>query len=246
MKTQQPLNPIPVKAPFKLIGIDFVGPLPKTKNGNRYIIVAMDYMTKWPEAKPVQKVTAEETVKFIYEEIICQHGCPQEILMDRGTHFNNQLVQGLTKKFQIQHLLSTPYHLQTNGLVERLNRTLCESLAKVLTKTDEWDEYVKPVLFAYRTSKQSTTKVTPFYLTYGREAKHPLDEYIRDECLINRMQKLIDVLPYEREKAINRIEDQQNKQKAYHDLRINKVTKFKIGDKVLLYKVKKINNCLES
>jgi len=117
-RTQQTLHPIPVHAPFELIGIDFVGPLPKTKRGNRYIIVAMDYLTKWPEARPVPTATAEETVKFLYEDIICQHGCPKEILSDRGTHFNNQLVQGLMDQFRIQHLLSTPYHPQTNGLVE--------------------------------------------------------------------------------------------------------------------------------
>ena len=70
------LNPIEVHAPFYQIGIDFVGPLPITSKRNRYIIVAMDYLTKWPEAKAVSEATAEETEKFIYEEIICQHRCP--------------------------------------------------------------------------------------------------------------------------------------------------------------------------
>ena len=136
-RNKQPLHPIPVHSPFYQIGIDFVGPLPKTKEGNRYIIVAMDYLTKWPEAKPVPAATAEETEKFIFEDIICQHGCPQVILTDRGMHFNNQLIQKLVERFQIRHLLSTPYHPQTNGLVERFNRTLCESLAKLVEQTNE-------------------------------------------------------------------------------------------------------------
>ena len=81
----------------------------------------MDYLTKWPEARAVPEATAEAASTFIYEQIICQHGCPQIILSDHGTHFNNNLIKGLMEKFKINHLLSTPYHPQTNSLVERFN-----------------------------------------------------------------------------------------------------------------------------
>jgi len=101
------LHPIPVHSPFYQIGIDFVGPLPRTQRGKKYIIVAMDYLTKWPEARAVPEATAEAASTFIYEQIICQHGCPQIILSDRGTHFNNNLIKGLMEKFKINHLLST-------------------------------------------------------------------------------------------------------------------------------------------
>ena len=76
---RQLLNPIPIQRPFYQIGIDFVGPLPRTKRGKKYIIVAMDYLTKWPEAQAVSEATADVTAQFIYERIICQHGCPQII-----------------------------------------------------------------------------------------------------------------------------------------------------------------------
>ena len=97
----------------------------------------MDYMTKYPEAKAVAQANAQQTADFIYEDIICRHGCPNFILSDRGTHFNNSLIEGLMQKFQIKHLLTTPYHLQTNELVERFNRTLCESLAKLADNDQE-------------------------------------------------------------------------------------------------------------
>ena len=84
----------------------------------------------------------------------------------KSTHFNNNLVNRLLEKFQIRHLLSTPYHPQTNGLVERFNRTLCESLAKMSDKTNDWDLFIPPVLFAYRTTKHSTTKIEPFFMVY--------------------------------------------------------------------------------
>src|SRR5438034_513931 len=158
-KRNQTLHPIPVNSPFYQIGIDFVGPLPITENENKYIIVAMDYLTKWPEAKPVKEATAEQAAKFIYEEIICRHGCPAKILSDQGSHFKNRMVEQLVQKFEIKHLFSTPYHPQTNGLVERFNRTLCESLAKLSPDNENmWDKHIQPVLFAYRTTPQSTTK----------------------------------------------------------------------------------------
>ena len=132
ISSKYPLNPIVVKEPFYQIGIDFVGPLPSTKGRKRYIIVAMDYFTKWPEAKAVTRDTAEETARFLYEDIICRHGCPQKIISDRGTHFKNRLIELLTEKFNIKHNLSTSYHPQTNGLVKYFNCILYESLAKTV------------------------------------------------------------------------------------------------------------------
>ena len=86
-KRSEPLHPIPVGEPFYQIGIDFVGPLQRSSSNNRYIIVAVDYLTKWPKAKPVPEATAEQTVRFIYEDIICRHGCSGKIITDRGIVF---------------------------------------------------------------------------------------------------------------------------------------------------------------
>src|SRR5207245_1284145 len=84
-----------------------VGPLPRSKNGNRYIIVAMDYLTKWPEARAFPETTAEVTAQFIYENIICQHGRPQIILSDRETHFRNTMIKKLMERFQIKQFIDT-------------------------------------------------------------------------------------------------------------------------------------------
>ena len=92
------MNPIKVEKSFSRIGIDFVGPLPKTHKGNRYIIVAMNYLTKWPEAKAVKNAMAENMVDFIYQEIICRHGCLGIILTDQGTHFKNKLMEKLCER----------------------------------------------------------------------------------------------------------------------------------------------------
>src|SRR4051812_42873164 len=236
-RTPGPLHPIPVGEPFAKIGIDIVGPLPLTEKKNRYIIVATDYLTKWPEAEAVSEATGKRVAEFIYQTIICRHGCPKQLLSDRGTHFRNELVDNLLKKFEIQHLLSTPYHPQTNGLVERFNRTLCESLAKITEGQEDWDKHIAPVLFAYRTSKQSSTRMTPFYLVYGRNPQLPTmntDETIQGNIL-TRLFTLIEELPQERETAKKNIQKSQEKQKQRHDKKVDPTRKYRIGDKVLMY-----------
>src|SRR5438034_35014 len=154
------------------------------------------------------------------QDIIGRHGCPAKILSDQGSHFKNRMVEQLVQKFEIKHLFSTPYYPQTNGLVERFNRTLCESLAKLSPDNENmWDKHIQPVLFAYRTTPQSTTKMTPFYLVYGREAKLPIDspELEEEGNLIERIRTIIDQLPEERETTKVRIEKAQLKQKERHD-----------------------------
>src|SRR5439155_13854081 len=100
------------------INIDLVGPLPMTKQRNRYIVIVTEYLTKWPEAKPILTKTALEVATFIHEEILCHYRCPKEILSDQGKEFCNKVVNALCQNFRIHHALSSPYHSQTNGLVE--------------------------------------------------------------------------------------------------------------------------------
>ena len=229
------LHSIKVKEPFYQIGIDFVGPLPKTPTGNKYIIVAIDYFTKWPEARAVEEATAKKVSKFIMEEIICRHGCPKKILSDRGSHFNNEMIRELTRKFDIKHYFSTPYHPQTNGLVERFNKTLCEALAKVGNNEQDWDTKIAPVLFAYRTKKQESSKIKPFYLMYGREERLIMDKE-KEISIIERIQNLVESLPKIRNKTRQEIEKSQEKQKRYHDKRVRIKESFEIGERVLYYK----------
>ncbi len=237
-KGKNELHPIKVKGPFHMIRIDFVGPLLQTDKGNRYIIVAMDYFTKWPEARATKEATAKEVSEFLLEEIICRHGCPKRILSDRGSHFNNQVIKEVMEKFKVDHGFSTPYHPKTNGLVERFNKTLCESLAKL--KTDKnWDRMIAPTLFAYRSKIQESTKLEPFYLVYGRKPILPMDKAEKKISLMQRIQEIIEEIPKGRWKAKEQIQKVQEKQKEYHDKRITQKEEFNIGDKVLYYNAAK-------
>ena len=138
----------------------------------------MDYFTKQPEAKVISNIKAETVAKFLFEEIISRHGVLKEILSDRGTLFNNTLITELSERFQTKHRLTSAYRPQTNGMVERFNRTIGESLAKLVMdkdETKEWDNYVNAILLAYQTKKHETTGFSPFYLIYGRQAKLPVE-----------------------------------------------------------------------
>src|SRR5688500_8917129 len=111
-------------------------------------------------------------------------------------------------KFKIKHLLSTQYHSQTNGLVERYNKTLYESITKVMKNLQELDSVINSILFAYQTAKNSTTKFTPFYLTYRRETRLPITT-LENETLEINMKNLEE----NRQQAIENVTRVQEKQK---------------------------------
>ncbi len=114
------------------------------------------------------------------------------------------------KKFRIKYRLSSSYHLQTNGLVKRFNQTLYEKLAKLLDETDQWDEFVDPILMAYRTTKHSATGVTPFLLTYGREAILPIDK-VKTLTINERIMSIVKEISHIREEARLMIQKAQDR-----------------------------------
>ena len=142
MKQNNQKRMIPPMDIFERWGIDIVGPLPITREGNRYIVVAMDYFSRQPEVKLLKAANAETVATFIYEEIICRFEAPRILQSDRETHFVNEVIRKLMKRFRVRYSLSSPYHPQSNGLVERFNKTLCEGIAKVAEELGSWDQYI--------------------------------------------------------------------------------------------------------
>ena len=168
-----PLTPIPVGGAFDRLGVDVIQ-FPRSKNGNRYAVVFVDYLTKWPEVFAVADQTAHTIAQLLVEQIISRHGVPAELLSDRGANFVSGLIKEVCQILGIKRLNTTAYHPQTDGLVERFNRTLTAMLSKVVEKSGkDWDMKSPYVLFAYRTSMQESTKESPFFLMYGRDPRLP-------------------------------------------------------------------------
>ena len=117
---------------------------------------------------------ARGVANFLYS-LICRHEVPRRIQSDQGREFVNSLNNQLFTLTGVQHIISTSYHPQTNGLNERFNQTLQRALLKMVEENqNEWDKFLDSVLFAYRTSKQSSTKFSPFFFMYGRESRLPV------------------------------------------------------------------------
>src|ERR1044072_4773079 len=185
----------------------FVGPFPETIQGNKYIITAIDYFTRWPEARAVPTATSKEAAKFIYEELICRHGIINILHSDQGTHFVNEVITDLTKRFDMKHHKITAYHPQANGLVERFNRTLKKTLAKLYEESDQWDELIPPALFAYRSSPIESIGVPPAFLEYGQTLWYPLAQ-LPGKTIWQRVKQLIDKFP---------IDHQQIREQLFHN-----------------------------
>ncbi len=127
-------------------------------------------------------------------------------------YFNNQVIKRLLEKFKIKHNLLTSYHPKTNRLVERFNRILYESLAKLNKERENWNEYISPMLFSYRTKVNKSIQFIPFYLTYGQKAILPFDNNTKVEIsLMDRVKEISVELIQVKEKTIENIEKSQNR-----------------------------------
>ena len=155
--------------------MDLVGPLPRNRSGNKYILVICDYATRYPEAIPLRSIDAEHIAEELVK-VFSRVGVPKEILTDQGSNFTSQLLAEVYRLLHVQPIKTSPYHPQTDGLVERFNQTLKAMLRKTAwDKGKDWDKWVPYLLFAYREVPQSSTGFSPFELVYGRQVRGPLD-----------------------------------------------------------------------
>ena len=152
-----------------------MGPLP-TSNGCRYTFLIGDHFTKWYEAIRFPDQTAATTSDAVLERWICRFGCPHSIHPDRGANFESQLFANLLKKLEIDKTRTAAFHPQSNSVIERMNRTLLNMLAKCNGEDQtNWSVKLPYVLTAYRSSVHESTGYTPHYLVFGHEISLPLD-----------------------------------------------------------------------
>ena len=178
--SKAPLQPLPIiKDPFSRVAMDVFGPLTRTKVGNKYVLVLMDYTSKWPEAYALRNVTTETVIKCLID-MTARIGIPEEVLTDNGSNFVSKTMREYCTTMGIEQIKTSPYHPQTDGMVERFNATFKRLLRK-LTKNPkvEWDECLPYVLWAYRGTVHQTTGFSPYQMLYGRPMRVPLDQMVR-------------------------------------------------------------------
>jgi hypothetical protein len=176
--------------PFAKWGIDFMTCHPHSAGGHGYIIVVVDYLTKWAEAMPTFDNTGNTVELFIFNHFIARFGVPQAIVIDHGSHFKNFMMSELTEKLGLRHDNSTPYYPQANGQVEAINKFLITMLRRMIgIHKTSWHTMFFSALWAYQTSVKSATGFTPFRLVYGVES------ILLIECEIPYLKLVVELLP---------------------------------------------------
>ncbi|MCO5598377.1 hypothetical protein L7F22_052472 [Adiantum nelumboides] len=210
-----PRQAVIANGPFEKWGIDAMGPLPRTANGKLYILVAIDYMTRWVEAQSIAKVNEKTVSKFVYTQICCRFGTPLEIVSDNGPGFRRGLLTEVCEELKISHRHSTPYYPQSNGLVEKANEIIAGIIRKMVeSKPKRWDNFLDGAIWAYRTTYRDATQFTPFNLVYGQEALQPIELNIPTINLTSRQEQSIDEAWIDR--LLNLVELEWKREAAYH------------------------------
>ncbi|XP_061373314.1 uncharacterized protein LOC133315664, partial [Gastrolobium bilobum] len=207
--------------PFHKWGMDILGPFPKATGRIQWLIVAIDYFTKWVEAEAVATITSQKVRKFFWRNVVYRFGIPGEVITDNGTQFTDSKFRELMTNLQIWHHFAAVEHPQSNGLVESANKMLSKGIKKKLTShKGAWLENLHGVLWGYRTTAQSSTGETPFRLIYGAEAMIPVEigepswrkEQVTEVTNRQGLKETLDLIEEIRERAAQ--SDRQSKERS--------------------------------
>lgn len=189
--------------------------------------MTVDYLKKWVITKATPAATTKELVDFFNKRIVLQHVAPVSLISDRGRSFTSDYAEKLFLALETNHLVTTAYHPQCNGPMERFNHTFAEILSMYVDSShDDWDESVDYVTFGYNTGHQESTGFSPFYLLYGREALLPIDialgnnrNPIAQDCSTGNVQQFVNHMSNIREIVKRRLLAVQSRQNHRYDRR---------------------------
>ncbi|GJY62513.1 reverse transcriptase domain-containing protein [Tanacetum coccineum] len=243
-RDEMPQNSIQVCEIFDVWGIDFMGPFPSSR-GNKYILVAVDYLSKWVEAKALPTNDARVVCKFL-KSLFARFGTPRAIISDRGTHFCNDQFSKVMLKYGVTHRLATAYHPQTSGQVEVSNRGLKRILERTVGENRaSWSDKLDDALWAFRTAYKTPIGCTPYKLVYGKACHLPIELEHKAYWALKHANFDLSTAGDHRKvqlNELNELRDQayensliyKEKTKRIHDSKIkNRV--FNVGDRVLLF-----------
>lgn len=227
--------------PFSQWGIDIVGPFPLAPGSRKFLIVAIDYFSKWVEVEALRTITDTEVMKFLWQNIFCRYGVPRDLISDNGTQFNSKRIQRWCLDMKITQRFTSVAHPQANGQVEVTNRTIVEGIKKKLEQAGGgWANELHGVLWAHRTSTKEATGETPFALVHGTEAVIPAETEVNTARIMkfdpheNRdaLREELDFVLERREEARTKLNRSKQRMKAAHDKKTRR-RRFGVGDWVL-------------
>ena len=237
-----PLSPIPAfEEPFSRVIIDCVGPLPKTRSGNEYLLTIMCASTRFPEAIPLRSINARNVSKSLLK-FFTLFGLPKEIQSDQGSNFMSGLFQQVVHQLGAKQIKSSAYHPQSQGALERFHSTL-KTMIKTYSHENgkDWDEGIPFLLFAVRESVQESLGFSPFELVFGHTVRGPLklikETWLSEESgnlpLLDYVSEFKERLSRACELAHENLRASQHHMKTWYDKKA-KERSFSPGDKVLV------------
>ena len=241
-KVLAPLVTMKVPGAFERVSVDVLGPLPITVSGHRYVLCFTDHCTRWPILVPLKETDACTVARVFFDYVICEHGCPNSLLSDRGTNFLSKVVLEVCRIMRTQKLNTSSYHPQCNAIQERYNAVILDTISHYVNQFhNDWDTYLSAIQFAYRTTPATNSVgFSPFFLLYGREARLPIDVTLLKECqypdktLRDHIHVLISQLEVFRAVSKSHAEEHQANMKDRYDERSHEV-EYQIGDTVWIY-----------
>ena len=244
-KDEPPMHPILEVELFDLWGIDFMGPFPASYS-NLYILLAVDYVSKWVEAIPTRTNDAKVVAQFLRSNIFSRFGTPRALITDNGTHFCNKVIDKVLQKYGVRHRTSLAYHPQSNGQAEVSNREIKYILEKTVNGSrKDWSKKMDDALWAYRTAFKTPLGMSPFRIVYGKTCHLPVELEHRaywatrqlnmDSTLAGEKRLLqLSELDEFRNEAYENARIYKEKTKAWHDKHIAR-KEFTAGQQVLLF-----------
>ena len=214
--------------------------------GNKYILVAVEYLSKWPEAQAFPSNNGRVVANFL-RKLFSRFGTPKVLISDRGTHFCDSQLAKVLEKYGVNPRFSTPYHAQTSGQTEVTNRGIKRILEKTVgASTKDWAAKLEVALWAFRTAYKTSTGFTPFRLVYGKACHLPVELEHKALWALRTCNTDIDSTGNERQWQLNELDEwrqmayehslsYKERTKAWHDKRLRAQKVFHEGDRVLLY-----------
>ena len=173
---RSPMGHVEVGHRWDRVAMDLLDMSVTTSRGNRYVLVMVDCFSIWTEACPLSDKTAQSVADAFFNQVVCRFGMPIVIHSDQGREFENRIMQELCILCGSHKTRTTLYHPESDGLVERFNRTLLMMLAMFASKNrEDWDDLLPPVMMAYRSSVHESTGFSPYRLMFGEECTLPMD-----------------------------------------------------------------------
>ncbi|RDX64271.1 gag-pol, partial [Mucuna pruriens] len=226
-------------------GIDFMGPFP-VSNGYSYILLVVDYVSKWVEAIATKTNDAKVVVDFLKSNIFCMFGVPKVLISDQGSHFYNRALASLLQKYGVTHRIAIAYHLQTNGQAEVFNREIKKTLQKMTnpSKNDQ-SQLLEDALWAHRTAYRTPLGMSPYWIVFGKTYHLPIELEHKAYWVVKQCNLAYDQAREQRKFQLQELDElcleayenskiYKQKVKKFHDQQILRKD-FHVGQKVLLF-----------